>query len=173
MKESHRKGDSDSILTASFARVVARRHAKRKQRYRWPGRKCVPGVERCASALTLFIQDRSRMRETRSYGSVRGVLGNRHPYRDRIGGLFDGLAGFEKTRFEPPMPPSYWANLCTSASFWFCGAARCQIKANTPVSRSLPGCEFYKPDALGQSGNIFIIPRCQGARIPRAARTAR
>ena len=23
------------------------------------------------------------MREFRSYGSVRGVLGNRHPYRDR------------------------------------------------------------------------------------------
>src|SRR5580704_7660494 len=34
--------------------------------------------------LTLFIQDKSRMREFRSYGSVRGVLGNRHPYRDQI-----------------------------------------------------------------------------------------
>jgi hypothetical protein len=37
MKESYRKGDSESILTASFARVVARRHAKRKQRHRWAG----------------------------------------------------------------------------------------------------------------------------------------
>jgi hypothetical protein len=26
------------------------------------------------------------MREFRTYGSVRGVLGNRHPYRDRYGG---------------------------------------------------------------------------------------
>jgi len=37
MKESYRKGDSDSILTASFARVVVRRHAKHKQRHRWAG----------------------------------------------------------------------------------------------------------------------------------------
>ena len=33
-------------------------------------------------ALTPFIQGKSRMRETRSYGSVRGVPGDRHPYRD-------------------------------------------------------------------------------------------
>ena len=32
---------------------------------------------------TLCIPDKSRMREFRSYGSVRGVLGTRHPYRDR------------------------------------------------------------------------------------------
>ena len=32
--------------------------------------------------MTPFIQGKSRMREIRSYGSVRGVLGNRHPYRD-------------------------------------------------------------------------------------------
>ena len=29
-----------------------------------------------------FIQGRSRMREIRSYGSVRGVAGDRYPYRD-------------------------------------------------------------------------------------------
>ena len=33
-------------------------------------------------ALTPSIQDKSRMRETRSYGSVRGVAGDRYPYRD-------------------------------------------------------------------------------------------
>ena len=33
------------------------------------------------SALTPLIRDKSRMREFRTYGSVRGVLGNRHPYR--------------------------------------------------------------------------------------------
>src|ERR1035441_20377 len=33
-------------------------------------------------ALTPFIQGRSRMREIRSYGSVRGVVGDRYPYRD-------------------------------------------------------------------------------------------
>ena len=39
---------------------------------------------------TLLIRDKSRMRETRSYGSVRGVPGNRHPYRDRRFSLRDG-----------------------------------------------------------------------------------
>jgi hypothetical protein len=29
------------------------------------------------------------MRETRSYGSVRGVAGDRHPYRDSHGGKRD------------------------------------------------------------------------------------
>jgi hypothetical protein len=33
-------------------------------------------------ALTPSIQDKSRMREIRSYGSVRGASGNRCPYRD-------------------------------------------------------------------------------------------
>jgi hypothetical protein len=33
-------------------------------------------------ALTPSIQDRSRMRKIRSYGSVRGASGNRCPYRD-------------------------------------------------------------------------------------------
>src|ERR1035437_4165562 len=35
-------------------------------------------------ALTPFIQGRSRMREIRSYGSVRGVVGDRYPYRDSL-----------------------------------------------------------------------------------------
>ena len=34
-------------------------------------------------ALTLLIQDKSLMRQYRLWGSVRGVLGNRHPYRDQ------------------------------------------------------------------------------------------
>ena len=33
--------------------------------------------------MTLLIQDKSLMRQYRLWGSVRGVLGNRHPYRDR------------------------------------------------------------------------------------------
>src|ERR1039457_5276563 len=33
-------------------------------------------------ALAPFIQGRSRMREIRWYGSVRGVAGDRYPYRD-------------------------------------------------------------------------------------------
>ena len=40
------------------------------------------GVRQAAFALTPSIQGRSRMREIRSYGSERGVLGDRHPYRD-------------------------------------------------------------------------------------------
>ena len=35
-----------------------------------------------AFALTLLIQDKSLMRQYRLWGSERGVLGNRHPYRD-------------------------------------------------------------------------------------------
>src|SRR5215472_17462202 len=35
-----------------------------------------------ANASTPNILDKRRMRETRSYGSVRGVSGDRHPYRD-------------------------------------------------------------------------------------------
>ena len=35
-----------------------------------------------ANAMTPPIQGKSRMRETRSYGSVRGVRGDSHPYRD-------------------------------------------------------------------------------------------
>src|SRR3954466_5890319 len=34
------------------------------------------------NALTLLIQGGSRMRESRPYGFVRGVLGDWHPYRD-------------------------------------------------------------------------------------------
>src|SRR6266851_3003435 len=42
------------------------------------------GVRKVAksSALPLPIQGKSRMRQSRSYGSVRGVRGNSHPYRD-------------------------------------------------------------------------------------------
>ena len=57
-------------------------------------------------ALTPFIQGKSRMRETRSYGSVRGVLGNRHPYRDptkpcRRRGAADYQIGFVVRRDKP------------------------------------------------------------------------
>ena len=42
-------------------------------------------------ALTPLIQDKSLMRSCRSWGSVRGVLGNRHPYRDRLLAYVTGL----------------------------------------------------------------------------------
>src|SRR6266699_4235772 len=35
-----------------------------------------------ANAMTPPIQGKSRMREIRPYGSVRGVRGDSHPYRD-------------------------------------------------------------------------------------------
>jgi hypothetical protein len=37
-----------------------------------------------ARALTLCIEGKSRMRENRMYGSVRGASGDRCPYRDRL-----------------------------------------------------------------------------------------
>ena len=35
MKESYKKGESESILAPSLAGVVARRQSKRRQGYRW------------------------------------------------------------------------------------------------------------------------------------------
>ncbi len=43
------------------------------------------GLSGVRQRSTPLIHDKSRMREFRSYGSVRGVPGNRHPYRDRLG----------------------------------------------------------------------------------------
>src|ERR1035441_7691570 len=42
---------------------------------------CIPTL---TLVSTLLIRDKSRMREFRTYGSERGVPGNRHPYRDRF-----------------------------------------------------------------------------------------
>jgi hypothetical protein len=48
------------------------------------------------------------MREFRSYGSVRGVLGNRHPYRDRgilqFGAWMRGCVAAGES--DPSFPPS-------------------------------------------------------------------
>jgi len=49
------------------------------------------------AALTPYIQDKSRMREIRSYGSVRGALGDQSPYRDR-----NYLGG--RSRLDPDLP---------------------------------------------------------------------
>ena len=43
------------------------------------------GLKGVRRVLTRFIRGRSRMREIRSYGSVRGVVGDRYPYRDPQG----------------------------------------------------------------------------------------
>ena len=51
MKESYRKGESESILTASFARVVARRHVKRKQGHWWAGLLSFENIKRVADAV--------------------------------------------------------------------------------------------------------------------------
>jgi len=37
MKESYKKGESESILAPSLAAGVARRQSKRRQGYRWAG----------------------------------------------------------------------------------------------------------------------------------------
>ena len=44
-------------------------------------------------ALTLTIQGGSRMRESRTYGFVRGVPGDWHPYRDTINRPTPGVQG--------------------------------------------------------------------------------
>ncbi len=53
------------------------------------------------AALTPRIQDRSRMREIRSYGSVRGALGDQSPYRDRhLWGSLASCAPMASALFE-------------------------------------------------------------------------
>jgi hypothetical protein len=42
-----------------------------------------------ASALPLSTQGGSRMRESRSYGSVRGTVSNDRPYREQLQTGFD------------------------------------------------------------------------------------
>ena len=48
--------------------------------------RCVPGAARIRMAMhcgrALSARDKNRMREFRTYGSVRGVCSNAHPYRD-------------------------------------------------------------------------------------------
>ena len=50
-----------------------------------------------------YIQGKNRVRQERQHGSVRGVSGNRHPYRDRhvaCAGLAAPLFGGEKAVWE-------------------------------------------------------------------------
>ena len=58
--------------------------------------------------MPLPIQGKSRMRQSRSYGSVRGVRGNSHPYRD-IGlcrlsrsHIYQGTTDHERRWSVPP-----------------------------------------------------------------------
>ena len=53
---------------------------------RTPSRASVsPGLGRVRTTFSPSIQGGSRMRECRTSGSVRGVLSNGHPYRNRRG----------------------------------------------------------------------------------------
>ena len=52
-------------------------------------------------ALTPNIRDKSRMREIRQYGSVRGALGDQSPYRDRhLWGSLASCAPMASALFE-------------------------------------------------------------------------
>src|SRR6266478_5124556 len=57
----------------------------------------------------LTIQGKSRMRQSRSYGSVRGVRGNSHPYRDIAFGrlsrsrIYQGTTDHERRWSVPPV----------------------------------------------------------------------
>ena len=85
-----------------YWRQTLRRRSQRS-RIDWE-RRCAGGFPASASririrvsALTPFIQGRSRMREIRSYGSVRGVAGDRYPYRDSFFsgfGVGGGVSGW-------------------------------------------------------------------------------
>ena len=57
--------------------------------------KRVTGAGRMRQAIAVWTRGRSRMRESRTYGSARGALSNERPYRvSNIAGRRDGLIGF-------------------------------------------------------------------------------
>src|ERR1700693_123255 len=53
------------------------------------------------NASTPLIQGGSRMRESRTYGFVRGVLGDWHPYRDKPSAKLSRLTGVWRHREWP------------------------------------------------------------------------
>jgi len=100
----HGRGKSDSAIVAvkpankaeqSAAepvepRAETKRNAGQHNTHRTPSRASVTqGLERIrqtakeTSGSPSGTQGRSRMRESRTYGSVRGALGNERPYRER------------------------------------------------------------------------------------------
>jgi hypothetical protein len=94
----HERGKSDSAIVAmkptnkadrSAAEPVERRaetkgNADQQSTRRTQSRASVSQALDCMrQALAVWTRGRSRMRESCTYGSVRGALSNERPYRDR------------------------------------------------------------------------------------------
>ena len=78
-----------SAAASTAAELVERRaetkgNADQQSTYRAQNRASASqALERIRQAFAVWTRGRSRMRESCTYGSVRGVRGNSHPYRDR------------------------------------------------------------------------------------------
>jgi hypothetical protein len=62
------------------------------------------GLAGVRQALTPSIRDKSRMREICSYGSVRGVAGDRYPYRDPSNTIAGGTSNRRRSVMKLPLP---------------------------------------------------------------------
>src|SRR5271170_456923 len=76
MKESYKKGDSDSILALSLAGDIARCHSKRRQGYRWagygawknakPGRRLSPDRRKATRLFAIDASEQTVLRSRRT-----------------------------------------------------------------------------------------------------------
>ena len=102
----HGRGKSDSAIVAgkpankavsAAAEPVERRagtkgNADQQSTHRTQSRASVSqALERIRQAITVWTRGRSRMRESCTYGSVRGARGNSRPYRD-CSPFFDSIS---------------------------------------------------------------------------------
>ena len=119
----HGRGKSDSAIVAvkptnkaerSAAEPVEPRaetkgNADQQSTYRAQNRISVSQALDCMrQALAVWTRGRSRMRESCTYGSVRGALSNERPYRDRrdLGELSDRAAVGAPAQPRPIVPIS-------------------------------------------------------------------
>ena len=149
----HGRGKSDSAIVAvkptnkaerSAAEPVEPRaetkgNADQQSTYRAQNRISVSQALDCMrQALAVWTRGRSRMRESCTYGSVRGALSNERPYRDHEGRGADGYSITSLARARSmsgtPIPNALAVfRLRTSSNFvgcsagMFAGVAPCRI----------------------------------------------
>src|SRR5229473_1037811 len=91
MQEPYRKGSSESILTSSLARDIARCFLKRRQRHRWAGLlSCEKPVDQEADSIP---SRRKATRQPRKSGVAVSVLRSLRTRRTREGNFRGGWGG--------------------------------------------------------------------------------
>ena len=121
MKPANQAGDP--VAERVEQRAGTKGNMGQSRTRRTPSRSSVsPGLERVRQAANLpsLTQGRSPVRELRSLGSVRGVSGNRYPYRDSV--LIAAVRVFNlNTHFDPirTKSPLLGARLTLCLTTWF------------------------------------------------------